>query len=77
MYIMFTSLRLLGFRHQEYVGGVSYVSVDQSAKSNRGIVVASEKGVLAVLSPGDGSISKSHDYHMTMLPKLGKHNMTC
>jgi len=64
---MIIRMRLLGYRRQEYVGGVSYVSVDQSAKSNRGIVVASEKGVLAVLSPGDGSISESHDNHMTML----------
>ena len=45
------------------MGGVSYVSVDQSAKSSRGVVVASETGVLAVLSPNDGSISKSHDKH--------------
>lgn len=40
------------------MGEVSFVSVDQSAKSNRGLVVASETGVLAVLSPHDGSISE-------------------
>ena len=39
------------------MGGVSYISVDQSAKNYRGVVVASESGVLAVLAPSDGSIS--------------------
>lgn len=45
-------------RHQQYVGPVSYISVDPSAKSSRGVVVASERGVLAVLDPHDGSIGE-------------------
>ena len=48
------------------MGGVSYISVDQSAKSYRGVVVASESGVLAVLAPSEGSISKSGASHMTI-----------
>lgn len=44
-------------RHQEHVGSVSYVSVDYGASgSGRGVVVASEAGMLAVLDPGDGSV---------------------
>ena len=39
------------------MGPVSYISVEPSARSTRGIVVASETGVLAVLDPEDGSIS--------------------
>ena len=43
-------------RHHSYVGAVSYISIDQSAKNSRGVVVASEEGLLAVLSPQDGII---------------------
>ncbi len=48
------------------MGRVSYVSVDQSARRNKGVVVASEDGVLAVLNSQDGSIRKgmSHEYHV-------------
>ena len=46
------------------MGAVSYVSVDQSAKSSKGVVVASETGVLAVLSPNDGSISEDNSICM-------------
>lgn len=45
-------------RQQRYVGTVSYISVDQVSGGRKGIVVASETGVLAVLNPEDGSISK-------------------
>ena len=38
------------------MGAVSYISVDQSPRSGRGVVVASETGVLAVLDPQDGSL---------------------
>ena len=48
------------------MGGVSYISVDQSAKNYRGVVVASESGVLAVLTPSDDSISKSGASHMAI-----------
>lgn len=41
---------------RQYIGSVSYISVDQSARSVRGVVAASEKGVLAVLDPHDGSL---------------------
>ncbi len=43
-------------RHHRYVGEVSYISIDPSAKSTRGVVVASETGVLAVLDPHYGDI---------------------
>ena len=39
-------------RYQQYVGPVSYVSVD----SNRGIIVASETGVLAHIGTQDGDL---------------------
>ena len=48
----------LTFRHQRFVGAVSHISIDQTAKSSRGVVVSSEGGVLAVLNPRDGSIRK-------------------
>lgn len=40
------------------MGGVSYVSLDPSGKSVRGVVVASEMGVLAVLDPHHGDIRR-------------------
>lgn len=52
-------LHISGSRHHKYVGSVSYISVDPSAKSSRGVVVASETGVLAVLDAEDGGMRKS------------------
>ena len=40
------------------MGPVSYISVDPSARSSRGVVVASELGMLAVLDPHDGSVGE-------------------
>lgn len=41
------------------MGTVSYISVDQSAKGNRGVVVGSNTGVLGVLDPHDGTLRES------------------
>lgn len=41
------------------MGTVSYISVDQSAKGNRGVVVGSDTGVLGVLDPHDGTLRES------------------
>ena len=46
-------------RRRVFVGSVSYLSVEQSARSSRGVVAASEAGVLAVLDPDDGSVGES------------------
>ena len=43
-------------RHRRYVGPVSYISQDQSAKGNRAVVVASENGVLAAINPSSGKL---------------------
>lgn len=48
----------LASRYRRYVGAVSYISVDQLPRSGRGVVVASETGVLAVLDPQDGSLGE-------------------
>ena len=52
-------MRCFVSRRRQYIGSVSYISVDQSARSVRGVVAASEKGVLAVLDPHDGSLGES------------------
>lgn len=43
-------------RHQRYVGPVSYISLEYTAKSSRPVVVASESGVLAAVEPRNGDL---------------------
>lgn len=43
-------------RHQQYVGPMSYVSIDETTSTNRGVVVASETGILALIDSHSGEL---------------------
>ena len=45
---------------------MSYISQEQSAKSNRAVVVASENGVLAAINPSSGKLRESDAHNLSI-----------